>query len=262
MAAVVPSVVTLPPVAAAPSKEAVDDALADADFHIEYGLYDEAVALLKRAMAKDPTQAALLEKLAEVYATVRKPAEFEQVVAQLRGRLGEREGDRITELRRLLLLPRPLPKDYEDKTVLGAPQSPIAPSVELMPPSPGGSHKFDLSDFDSPPPPPRPRPSATVTRGEPEDVPPSPPPRPRPSAIITRGEPEDVLPSPSSAAPEPAALSADELANELATKLDLARAYSDMGDNDAARALIQEVVHGPSATLRREAEELLRRLGV
>lgn len=249
-AAPIPPIIVAPPAAAvssgsAISKEAVDDALADADFHIEYGLYDEAATLLKRALSKEPSQAALLEKLAEVYAIVRKPTEFEQVVAQLRGRLGEQEGERIADLRRLLLLPRPLPKDYaESKTASGGPQSPIAPSAELLP-SAGGGREFDLSDFDSPPPPAAPAP---------------PPSRPRPTASVSRSDlREEPVPA---ATQERAPASVDELANDLATKLDLARAYSDMGDNEAARSLIQEVINGPNPALRKEAEDLLRRLGV
>ncbi|HEY1138265.1 MAG TPA: FimV/HubP family polar landmark protein, partial [Xanthomonadaceae bacterium] len=45
-------------------------------------------------------------------------------------------------------------------------------------------------------------------------------------------------------------------------RLDLALAYIDMGDRDAARELLQEVAtRGATVDLRREAERLLQELG-
>lgn len=45
-------------------------------------------------------------------------------------------------------------------------------------------------------------------------------------------------------------------------RLDLARAYLDMGDRDTARSLLQEVAtRGDSVDVRRQAEQLLRELG-
>ena len=45
-------------------------------------------------------------------------------------------------------------------------------------------------------------------------------------------------------------------------RLDLARAYLDMGDRDTARSLLQEVAtRGDSVGVRRQAEQLLRELG-
>ena len=45
-------------------------------------------------------------------------------------------------------------------------------------------------------------------------------------------------------------------------RLDLARAYLDMGDRDTARSLLQEVAtRGDNIDVRRQAEDLLRELG-
>ncbi|MFB1635187.1 FimV/HubP family polar landmark protein [Pseudomonas sp. AP-1] len=67
------------------------------------------------------------------------------------------------------------------------------------------------------------------------------------------------------AAAEPAPL--DDLdfdffsgADEVATKLDLARAYIDMGDHQGARDILDEVVKDGDDTQRQEAEEMLSRL--
>lgn len=49
-------------------------------------------------------------------------------------------------------------------------------------------------------------------------------------------------------------------ADEAATKLDLARAYIDMGDHDGARDILDEVCKEGSDTQKQEAEEMLSRL--
>jgi len=48
--------------------------------------------------------------------------------------------------------------------------------------------------------------------------------------------------------------------SEVGTKLDLARAYVDMGDPDGARSILAEVLKEGSASQREEAERLLRSL--
>ena len=47
----------------------------------------------------------------------------------------------------------------------------------------------------------------------------------------------------------------------LSTKLDLARAYMDMGDDDGARQILEEVAAEGSAELQEEARALLERIG-
>lgn len=49
-------------------------------------------------------------------------------------------------------------------------------------------------------------------------------------------------------------------ADEAATKLDLARAYMDMGDNEGARDILAEVAHEGNEDQRKEAEDLLNRI--
>ncbi|WP_170287369.1 FimV family protein [Halioglobus maricola] len=50
-------------------------------------------------------------------------------------------------------------------------------------------------------------------------------------------------------------------ANTMSTKLDLARAYMDMGDEDGARQILEEVVSEGTGEQKTEASELLERLG-
>ena len=49
--------------------------------------------------------------------------------------------------------------------------------------------------------------------------------------------------------------------NGLSTKLDLARAYLDMGDEDGARQILDEIVAEGSEEQKSEARELLDRIG-
>ena len=49
-------------------------------------------------------------------------------------------------------------------------------------------------------------------------------------------------------------------ADEAATKLDLARAYMDMGDNEGARDILAEVAHEGNEQQREEAVDLLSRI--
>jgi pilus assembly protein FimV len=45
--------------------------------------------------------------------------------------------------------------------------------------------------------------------------------------------------------------------SEVGTKLDLARAYMDMGDPDGARSILEEVLQEGSSSQKQEAERLL-----
>ena len=49
--------------------------------------------------------------------------------------------------------------------------------------------------------------------------------------------------------------------NGMSTKLDVARAYLDMGDYDGARQILEEVAAEGSEDLQAEARELLERIG-
>ncbi len=75
-------------------------------------------------------------------------------------------------------------------------------------------------------------------------MPPEPEPEPEPEPML---EPEDE--------PE------EEPDPEAETKLELARAYEDMGDREGARELLEEVVNEGTSRQRKEAREMLDRLG-
>ena len=67
----------------------------------------------------------------------------------------------------------------------------------------------------------------------------------------------DVAPAAAEAAP----IERDAQWEEVNTKLDLAKAYEEMGDLDGARELLQEVVGEGSADLVEQAKTILGRIG-
>ena len=58
----------------------------------------------------------------------------------------------------------------------------------------------------------------------------------------------------------PAVEAKDENWQEVATKLDLAKAYQEMGDQAGAREILEEVVRDGDATQRETAETLLQQM--
>jgi pilus assembly protein FimV len=47
----------------------------------------------------------------------------------------------------------------------------------------------------------------------------------------------------------------------VATKLDLAKAYEEMGDKEGARSLLQEVMNDGDAAQKKQAEQMMSGLG-
>jgi pilus assembly protein FimV len=63
--------------------------------------------------------------------------------------------------------------------------------------------------------------------------------------------------------PEPSAAKSggDPKWQEVATKLDLAKAYEEMGDKDGARELLNEVMKDGDAAQKGQAQQLLAKIG-
>jgi pilus assembly protein FimV len=64
-----------------------------------------------------------------------------------------------------------------------------------------------------------------------------------------------------SGAPSAPAGGTDPKWQEVATKLDLAKAYEEMGDKDGARELLNEVMKDGDAAQKGTAQQLLAKLG-
>jgi pilus assembly protein FimV len=69
------------------------------------------------------------------------------------------------------------------------------------------------------------------------------------------------LGTPGEASAGGAASSNDPKWQEVATKLDLAKAYEEMGDKDGARELLNEVMKDGDDSQKGQAEQLLTKLG-
>jgi pilus assembly protein FimV len=120
---------------------------------------------------------------------------------------------------------------------LGSPKEEAPPEAPAAPPPSDGGLDFDLKLDDMP--------GATAE--------PSAPATPDLSSIsLDLGSPgESSAPSGGS----------DPKWQEVATKLDLAKAYEEMGDKDGARELLNEVVKDGDAAQKGQAEQLLAKLG-
>ena len=68
------------------------DPVAEADFHMAYGLYDQAADLINGALEIDPTDSKLLSKLCEVYFVWGNREAFVDAAGRLQSSLGEQPG--------------------------------------------------------------------------------------------------------------------------------------------------------------------------
>jgi pilus assembly protein FimV len=219
------------------------DALAEADIYIAYGRYPQAIDLLNNAVTNEPGNAGYHLKLLELYAETGDRAAAQRELGELRSigdadclargeevlaELGTGAEQPVDEARRFIepeTAPEPEPEPEAE-----------APPLDLLADS-DESLEADFSGLE-----------------------------------IEEGEVDEL-------APEDLDLSADfsgsELAQEeddedlviaaessgLSTKLDLARAYMDMGDDDGARQILEEVLAEGTDELKAEASELLDRIG-
>ncbi|HVT36714.1 MAG TPA: FimV/HubP family polar landmark protein, partial [Nevskiaceae bacterium] len=323
-----------------------NDPVSEADFHLAYGLYDEAALLLKQAAEKDPKRTELRVKLAETYFAASRPQEFLEVAGTLKNEMPTAEWQKLAIMGRQLCPDAALFKGADESAALGgdvdlsfdepsAPATP-APAPRAAAPAPKADagldfklEELELSQLEptrlvpretvipsTPPPPPPPpdddgaldfkledielKPSTepgselsaadmghsidfNATIAEPAATPaPLPDPLARtggfssktaetPSfeeiatatAVMTDGpsskkRSDEVSLDDFDLGDDSAAISSGD---EAGTKLDLARAYADMGDNDMAKTLLKEVVESGNAEQKKEAQALIGRLG-
>ncbi|WP_428384854.1 FimV/HubP family polar landmark protein [Nevskia ramosa] len=219
------------------------DPLTEADFHLAYGLHDEAIQMLSQAIAEEPERADLQRKLAEVYAAAAAakapPAELSIIDFDLDSDLEKPEVKPDTKSETRVEIDSGLSPDEVAAAPFVAPPAlepvPDATPVQAAPGTVDPLADIDLSRFD--------------LAAEPPTEPPLDP------RLIEFGF--DELEA--SAEPEPEhPLSAS--VDEIDTKLDLARAYADMGDIEAAGNLLTEVIATGSDDQKIEAEALQLRL--
>ncbi|MDR3415642.1 MAG: FimV/HubP family polar landmark protein, partial [Nevskia sp.] len=237
-----------------------NDPISEADFHLAYGLYDEAASLLKQALAKEPQRQDLRLKLAETYFAAGKPLEFQETAEALHGHIGAEEWQKIAIMGRQLCPDAAL---FKGEAAASLPSVDLAvgePSAAKKPAGKEGTIDFDLDSellksVQAPPPGPAPA-AKPAAAPKPDfdlsqfDMGGEPPPAAGHGGIEFNLDELDL-------SKPPAGVSSSD---EIGTKLDLARVYADMGDNEAANGLLHEVMASGNAAQKGEAEALIKRL--
>ena len=233
------------------------DPLAEADFHLAYGLYDQAADLIRIGIAREPARGDLKLKLLEVFFVAGNRDSFVQSARELAQTSAEAA-----------------PGEWEKVVVMG---KQLAPDDPLFCDSPADFHP-EGSAAEEPTLPPHEHPTIPALLE---------------SALRQRSAPlgtangghnangghsahgadldldVDTVILPDTTFRATQRLPSEELAlsdvepvtlNEASTKLDLARAYMDMGDPEGARNILEEVLTEGSATQRQEAERLMESL--
>lgn len=318
-----------------------NDPMSEADFHVAYGLFDQAADVLENALERDPSRKEWLAKLAEVHFAGNNTEGFVAAAKRLRevAGPGDAHWENVVIMGRQIAPGEPMfeeggaggPVDLDFDTAAAeqpattdagldfeipaaeeqpqaAPQAddldfdfelPEAPasaeaspsiedestattgtdldfSLDEQPEQTGSDFDFDLGEFDA----------GTEEQGESAGF----------DEVDTQTEFDKALeelsayvdtnlPTGESAVSEESAeLNLDEFnfddaaggeddfaeglaeedegdIGEIGTKLDLARAYIDMGDPDGARGILDEVLAEGDEAQKREAQELLQQLG-
>ncbi len=209
------------------------DALAEADIYVAYGRYPQAVDLLRNASANEPGNPAFKLKLLEIFAETGDRDGVMQQLADLE-KIGDADSlSRAEEVLRGM-----------DTSAAATARSAAAPAARAPAPTaeaPATESGLSLeSDFGGL--------EIEESLAEPEvadelDL----------SGDFAEAEKRPVDDS------DDLVIAAES--NGFSTKLDLARAYLDMGDEDGARQILQEVIAEASEELKAEARALLDRIG-
>jgi pilus assembly protein FimV len=214
------------------------DALAEADIYIAYGRHPQAIDLLNNALTNQPGNPVYRLKLFEIHTELNNPGAAAAQLEKLR-EIGDE--DSIARAEALMA-------DVDSDSVVEPDVSPaVAPTPSNdgpgLVPNPldimsetGTGLKADFSGLEI-----EGAGSSAEEAGE-LDL----------SSDFAAGIADD-------SDEEALVIAADE--NGLATKLDLARAYMDMGDDEGARQILNEVVADGSEELKAEAHALLDRIG-
>lgn len=129
-----------------------NDPISEADFHLAYGLYDEAILLLQTATVQQPQRTDLQVKLAETYFAAGRPMEFKELAEGLKDKLSAAEWSKIAILGAQICPDAALFESAGDAVALDAdfdlgfdePVSPEVP-VDTPPSTASGSIDFSLS---------------------------------------------------------------------------------------------------------------------
>ncbi len=206
------------------------DALAEADIYVAYGRYPQAVDLLKNASASEPQNPAYRLKLLEIQAEMDDRDGVMEQLAALE-KMGNAEAlARAEEVLAVMQGRASAPQ-------AAAPRAPVREAPEPMaepPVEPELESDFGELEIEEPI-------SGTAVADD-----------------LDLSADFDREPAPAYEEEEDLVIAAE--ANGMSTKLDLARAYLDMGDEDGARQILEEVVAEGAEELKAEARALLERI--
>lgn len=209
------------------------DALAEADIYIAYGRYPQAVDLLKNAIANSPANPDYRLKLVQLYAETGDSAAAEEQLAELEA-LGD-EGS-VAAARTAMA----------SATAITATAVDTGSDLDI---DQGPGEEELLADFGE---------SLEADFGGLEIEEPG-------AAGETAEEDLDLSADFDDAELAPERLEEDLViaaeSSGMSTKLDLARAYMDMGDDDGAKQILEEVAAEGTEDLQAEARALLERIG-
>lgn len=209
------------------------DALAEADIYIAYGRHRQAIELLNTALQSEPNNPIFRLKLMEIHTELNDRTAASEQLHQLRS-IGDE--DYVTQAEALLAS-----LDSEPESTGGSAEAAATGPAAGDPGEPGlAPNPFMTDDSEEL--------AADFTGLEIEDnLSDAPDDELDLSEDFTDEDDEELV------------IAAD--ANGMSTKLDLARAYIDMGDDDGARQILEEVVAEGSDAIKAEAQELLDRIG-
>lgn len=225
--------------------------IAEADFHIAYGLYDQAADLINGALELDPSDKPLMSKLCEIYFVWGNRDAFISAATKFKANIGG-SGSESVDWDKIVIMGQQIATDHEmfEGVELGAgddTQQGVdfdfdfdvagkTPTIESTMTGVTAETNLDLDDTIE-----QPRDDATVEQSRP---------------TLPEGAAE--VPT-TSVAPEN--ISGDlhdaRTIREVGTKLDLARAYVDMGDAAGARSILEEVLDEGDDPLKQQAQQLL-----
>ncbi|MDE0789522.1 MAG: LysM peptidoglycan-binding domain-containing protein [Woeseiaceae bacterium] len=225
--------------------------IAEADFHIAYGLYDQAADLINGALELDPSDKPLMSKLCEIYFVWGNRDAFISAATKFKANIGG-SGSESVDWGKIVIMGQQIATDHEmfEGVELGAgddTQQGVdfdfdfdvagkTPTIESTMTGVTAETNLDLDDTIE-----QPRDDATVEQSRP---------------TLPEGAAE--VPT-TSVAPEN--ISGDlhdaRTIREVGTKLDLARAYVDMGDAAGARSILEEVLDEGDDPLKQQAQQLL-----
>ncbi len=222
------------------------DPVAEADVYLAYGRFQQAEELVKAAIDKSPDRPDLKVKLLEIYHAARNLASFEDTAQTFAAEGGteDESWSRIEQMAGELNSTLPL---FGGAGATLADTSPAEPeTVDDSPnlgdmgeaaPDEDNSLDFDLAGFDE--------------ESKPEDT---------LDSDLTEPKMETIVEEPSLGDDLDDGEGVLTPLDEVATKLDLARAYMEMGDPDGARSILNEVMEEGSEGQKKEAEELISQL--